>query len=236
MRRATTWTLAAAVAVAVIGIAIHALTTERPYGQTLGVPVFKPIVPLAPGHTGCEGPVALAEDTQRVEFNPGTPHGEPGPAIDVTLRAAGTPRVLARGRLAGGFDPRLPQFASVAPAVAQNTVVDVCFRNAARRGTALLFGSDATTFFRAGGSAPRTAADHASVDGRRVSGNVAVVFPYVHPRSEASLLPRMLERASLWRPAWIGPGVYWALLAVLVLACPVLLTRALLSACRSDGT
>ena len=49
-----------------------------------------------------------------------------------------------------------------------------------------------------------------------------------------ALLPDAFERASLFRPGWVGAWTYWLLLVALVIAVPVLLSRALVSASEED--
>ena len=53
-------------------------------------------------------------------------------------------------------------------------------------------------------------------------------------RSLLALLPDVFERASLFRPGWVGAWTYWLLLVALVIAVPVLLSRALVSASEED--
>jgi hypothetical protein len=236
MRRPVVLTMAVVVTVGVLALALHGATAKRPFAQTLGVSVATSVAPLRPGDEACQGPIALASTTSAITFNPGTPKAEPGPRIDVSVRAAGTRRVLATATVPQGFDPRIPQTVHTAP-VPKDTFVDVCFRNASRRGTALLFGDQYTGVYGSGiaGVNPTITTSSAKLNGNDLAGDIAVVFPYAHPRSETSLLPAMFERASLWRPSWVGPWVYWTLLALLVIGAPVLLTRALLSAVRADA-
>jgi hypothetical protein len=40
-------------------------------------------------------------------------------------------------------------------------------------------------------------------------------------------LPHAFERASVFRPGWVGPWLYWLLAAAVLLGIPVLLARAL---------
>lgn len=228
-------TLATVIVVGVAALVVRGLTTERSFGQTLGVTPVISVATLHPGDMACQKPIALAEKTSLVTFNPGTPHAEPGPRIEVAMRAAGTDRVLSSGAIPRGFDPRVAQTARIAP-VPADTRVDVCFRNADSRGTALLFGDSAENAASVHATAAHAtiSTSAATLNGKDLPGDIAIVFPYAHPPTKLSLIPTMFERASLWRPSWMGPGVYWVLLALIVCGCPVLLGGALLSATRSD--
>jgi hypothetical protein len=53
-------------------------------------------------------------------------------------------------------------------------------------------------------------------------------------RSLLALLPDVFDRASLFRPGWVGAWTYWLLLVALVIGVPVLLSRALASASDED--
>ena len=53
-------------------------------------------------------------------------------------------------------------------------------------------------------------------------------------RSLLALLPDAFDRASLFRPGWVGAWTYWCLLAALAVGVPLLLVRALASAADED--
>jgi hypothetical protein len=237
MRKAVVWSVPAVVALGVLGIVIHALIATRSEAQTLGVYVRTPVAALHPGDQACEGPVALAERISRVKFFPATPGFHPGPPIAITVRSSGSHRRLATGSLAGGFNAHEPQFADLGPAVAPEQLVDVCFRHAGTSGTLQLYGDRYSAEQGAGtpSSIPTNRNAVLSINGKQTGGDIEVIFPYAHPRSLASLLPRIIDRAAVWRPSWITPGVYWVLLALLVIGCPLLLTRALIASVRDDG-
>jgi hypothetical protein len=228
MSRATAVALIVVFLVGVGAILVHASSDERPKQQVLGVLVRGSVVALKAGHTGCQGPIGLADRTARVEFNPGTPHGERGPAVETQIRAAGTQRVLSRGLLRAGFDPRLPQTVAVAPALPADTIVDVCFRNLGPR-RVLLFGDIAYGTNKTGfaGVHPTIVTSSASLDGKDLPGrDIAIVFPRPKPRSVVSLVPEMFRRASLFRPGWVGTWTLWVLAGLALLAAPLLLARA----------
>jgi hypothetical protein len=68
------------------------------------------------------------------------------------------------------------------------------------------------------------------LDGRPARKDLTLVFLRERPRSALALLPDMVRRATLFRPAWFTPGVLWALLVAVVTLVPFLLAMALRSA------
>jgi hypothetical protein len=220
--------LLAVVVVVVAAMVVRAGSDERPIQQGLGVFVLQNEVTLPSGHEGCQGPIGLTDRTASVEFNPGTPHAERGPAIAALIRDARTSHVLARGLLRAGFDPRVPQTVSFAPTMPANAVVDVCFRNLGP-GQVLLFGDTAFGTGKVGfvGVHPTIVTSSASLDGKDLPGrDIALVFPRDKPKSVLALVPEMFTRAALFRPGWLGAWTYWVLAALVLLAAPLLLARA----------
>jgi hypothetical protein len=223
----------------VVALLVGRAFDERPLQQRLGVLVQGAVATLAPGHRGCQGPIALADDTRAVEFNPGTPHTEPGPAIDATVRDSYSQKLLASGQLAAGFDPRKPQTIELSPGLKANAIVDICFRNAGP-GMTLLFGDSEVgnpLFERAGvvGQHPSISTSMASVDGQPLpSQDIAVVFPRQHAKSVLALVPQIFRRAALFRPGAVGPWVYWLLAALILVGAPLLLARALATASAEE--
>jgi hypothetical protein len=228
MRRRVALPLAGVFVLVVAAMIVRAGSDGRPLQQGLGVFVLQNQVTLNSGHEGCQGPIGLTDRTARVEFNPGTPHAERGPAVMTLIRDARTSQVLARGKLAAGFDPRVPQTVSFAPAMPANAVVDVCFRNLGP-GQVLLFGDTAFGTSRVGflGVHPTIVTSSASLDGQDLPNHdIAMVFPRPKPKSVLALVPEMFQRAALFRPHWLGAWTYWLLAALVLLATPLLLARA----------
>ena len=222
------------VATALLGVAaliVGRAFDERPFQQRDGVFIAHPVAVLSVGHTACQGPIGLADDTSAVTFNPGTPHAVPGPRIDTTVTDHYSGAVLAHGRVAAGYDPRRAQTVEFTPPVKANSQVDICFRDAGP-GMIHLYGDT-----RQGDVHPSLSSSVASIDGRTLpNDDISMVFPRRHPKSVLALVPEMFERASLFRPGFVGPWLYWLLAGLLILGAPLLLARALTGATdEEDG-
>ena len=155
------------------------------------------------------------------------------------MRVAGTPRTLAQGRLAAGFDPGKPQTINVSPPVPASHVVDVCFRNEGP-GKTILFGDSSVgqaLLERAGvkGQHPTITTSSASLDGRQLpTSDIAVVFPRATPKSVLEFVPEMFRRAALFRLAGVGPWTFWVLALLILVGAPLALRRALGRALADD--
>jgi hypothetical protein len=229
MRSRAALAVIATAALGIVALLVGRAFDERPQQQRLGVFIAKPVVPLAPGQTGCQGAIAMADDTSAVTFNPGTPHAEPGPAILATVRDHYSGRVLASGRLPAGFDPAKAQTIELSQTVKANAQADFCFRNAGP-GRALLFGDT-----ELGSVHPTISTSVASIDGQPLlEQDIALVFPRPHAKSVLALVPQIFRRAALFRPGAVGPWVYWLLAALILVGAPLLLARAVASASAEE--
>ena len=56
---------------------------------------------------------------------------------------------------------------------------------------------------------------------------MTVVFLTDERHSMLAQLPDVFERASVFRPGWVGPWVFWLLMALTLIGVPLLLARAL---------
>src|SRR3954469_14733582 len=192
MRSRAALALLVTAALGVLALLVGRAFDERPQQQRLGVFIAHTVVDLRPGQLGCQGSIPMDGDTSAVTFNPGTPHAEPGPAIDAIVRDHFSGRVLSRGRLTAGFDPAKAQTIHLSPPVKANAQVDFCFRNAGP-GRVLLFGDTET-----GAVHPTISTSVASVDGHPLlDKDIALVFPRREPKSVLELVPQIFERASL---------------------------------------
>jgi len=204
----------------VVGVAAIAVAHKTSLGFTLGVIRAAPAVTLEHGQRACQRPIDVPAggDFDRVGLSVGT-YQRAGSPLAVTVQDA-RGRVVGRGPLPGGY----PDIASVPVHHVRldRTVgkgrVAVCVSNEGARKVALYGNADA---------AARSST--AFKDGRPIHVDLSLDFER-SPRSLASELPRMLDRAALFRAPWLGPWVYWILAAALVVGAPWLLLRALRSA------
>ncbi len=203
--------------VAVVGVAIIAIvaaTDDRDVAFTLGVKPDLVAAELAPGGVVCQTPVAVAETFEAVRFQVGT-YRRPGPELEVFVRRLGDPRPIASGRLAGGYPDLSKPTVTVDPPVAKGTRAAVCFRNRGDQRVALYGGPDVAKL----GSTTRSAGRDQETD---------LTLTFVGDESTAlATTPEIFERASLFRPVWIGPWAYWLLAGLLLVAVPALLVAAL---------
>jgi hypothetical protein len=100
--------------------------------------------------------------------------------------------------------------------------VDVCVASPA--GRAALYGGPA---YDAPGS-QAFAGSHAA------RADVRMIFYRSDPPSALGLVPRVFERAALFRPDPVGAWTFWALLAAVGLGVPALLGLALVRATKLD--
>jgi hypothetical protein len=212
-----------ALALAGLGtVAIVGASRERTLAFTLGVQPSTPLVVLRAGETVCQAPIAVPAAFDGVELQPGTSRAPASP-LDVVVRRLPDGTTIARGRLTGGYAPARPATVSVG-AVEAGGDVAVCVRNAGAR-RAALYGS--------GDLAARTSS--ALLDGRATGADIDLVFR-TSARSTLALVPDMLQRMALFRGGWIGPWLYWLLLAVVLLGVPALLIGALAQALPDPDT
>lgn len=219
MRRARVVVLGAMAAL-VVGLALIAVLTHTSLAFTLGVIRAAPAVTLAHGQQACQRPIDVPAGGafDRVGLSVGT-FQRAGSPLAMTVQDMGG-RVLGRGTLAGGY----PDIASVPVhhVPLDRTVgegrVAVCVRNEGERKVALYGNADA---------AARSSS--AYKDGRPAKVDLSLEFER-SSRSWASELPRMLDRAALFRAPWLGPWAYWILAVALAVGAPWLLLRALRSA------
>jgi hypothetical protein len=213
----------AAMAALVVGGALMAVRHRTSLAFTLGVVRAAPAVVLGHGQRACQRPIDVpaggAFDDVGVSVGTFQRAGSP---LALTVQDQGG-RVVGRGTLAGGY----PDIASIPVhhVPLDRTVgegrIAVCVRNEGARKVALYGNADA---------AARSST--AFKDGRPIKVDLSLEFGR-SSRSLASELPRMLDRAALFRAPWLGPWVYWILAVALLLGAPWLILRALRSA--GDG-
>ena len=216
--------LAALIATVVSGLLVLALVAERDDRElafTIGVVPSAPAAELKSGETVCQSPISVPQSFDRVSLQAGAP-GSLGQPLRVSVLSADGNRRLGRGAVPGGYFGPAEQATTVGE-IAAGQKISVCVRNAGARKVALY------------GNTGSAALPSAAVQKRRaLDTDIALVFLNRERHSMLSLVPEVFERASLFRPGWVGPWLFWALSAAALLGVPLLLARAL-SHSRDDS-
>lgn len=200
----------------VLALLIVGGARETRMAFTAGVSSAGAQAAIAPGQTGCQGPLDVPEggsfDAVEVVLATGA---VPGAPARVTVRDAQTGRVLARGRLAGGYLGTAQRRVAVTPRVAEGRTISVCLRNTGTVPIVPMGNGDAA-------SPPSTY----TRNGQPQGVDIAVRFQ-TEPRSLLSQFGLIADRAALFRAGWVGPWTFWLLAALLTLGVPALLAFAL---------
>jgi hypothetical protein len=213
-------------AAAILVLAVVAVAQRTSLAFTLGVARAAAVARLGPGERACQEPIDVPSGAafDRVALAVGT-YGRPGPPLRLTVRAASGGGVLASGAIAGGYPdvPRRP----VARVRLDRTVrasrrISVCVENRGPGPVGVYGDADL---------AARTST--AVKDGRPLRRDLSLVFERA-PRSVASEVPAMLDRAALFRIPGLGAWAYVALGVLLALGGPLLLIRAVRAAIADD--
>jgi hypothetical protein len=219
-------TLAAVVAgvAALALLVVLAATQESRLVYTIGAAPAGPVAQPGPGEEACQAPIAPpAEPFDRVVVSLGT-FGRPGEPVEVLIRSR-SQEVLARGRLDGGYPDiaAQPEHAVPVPRTTLNEATEVCVRNVGARKVAV-YGSVGLA--------------HRGSVGRleeRTVGDIALRLERSEPRSLLAALPDVFDHAATFKAGWVGAWTFWLLAAVVLLAVPLLVARALAGALREDG-
>lgn len=226
--------LAACGAAGLLAVGALAHTTRR---QTLGVPPQGPAATLRAGQQLCESPVGLADTATGVRFFP-LALGRPSPAIAVTVRDLADGRLLGSGRLAAGYARLAPQVVALGHLPAEHEAA-ICFRNAGPASVVLMGGTVDNRYCHQPNFIYRQVREGcnvfpnplpltpgvATVDGRPIPQDIAAEL--VGPRqSLLGQVPKMMRRATLFRPGFVGVWTWWALLVLCGAALPACLAFA----------
>jgi hypothetical protein len=214
----------AVVAAGIAGLLITAALRETPLAFTLGVASAGPIAPLEPRQEVCQRPidVAAGADFDRVVLQVGT-YGLPGSRLRLTVKDMNGRRV-ANGSLPEGYADvsRQPLQRIRLDRRVSTPRVEVCIRDEGRRRVALY------------GNADLSARDTSAFQNGRPLGADLMLWFERQPRSLASVLPHMVERAQLFRFPWLGVWAYVVLIPALAVAAPRLLARAIAAAAEES--
>jgi hypothetical protein len=215
----------AVIAVGVAALLLTAALRDTSLAFTLGVTGSAGVAPLKSRDEVCQRPIDVPVEGEfdTVVARVGTFFRAGSPLAVTVEDERGT--VLARGRVAGGYPDigRLPEHRIALDRTVDEGRVAVCIRNAGDRRVSI-YGSPSDLAARS---------STAYRDRRPINVDLALEFER-EPRSIAGLVPQMFDRASLFRFAWLGPWAHILLAALLLVAGPWLLLRALGSAVASS--
>jgi hypothetical protein len=204
-------------ALGAVGLAVVAIATTTTEAFTIGVLSTEPSATIKAGQTACQKPIAVPPggSFDRVDFEVGTYH-RAGPAIDVTVAPLTGSSPVRHGVLPKGYPDVAFQQRHVVEVgrVPGDTVVEVCFHDRGPRPIALFGGND--------GSATQSTG---YINGRPIGFDFDLVFRR-QAKSFATLLPDIARRAARFRPPWVTPGLFYALVVLLLVGVPILLARA----------
>jgi hypothetical protein len=215
MRRALA--LVAVVAAGVVALVIVQVSQSSTLAFTLGAAPQAPLAKVDSRQTVCQNTINVPPSSafDRVALQVGT-NGRPGSRLDVTILRRRVP--IAAGTLRAGY-PDVPPgggFRTIPVGhVAGGQQIEVCVTNQ---------GQHAVSLYGSGELANRVS--NATLNGNPTNYDLALLFERPS-RSRASLIGDVFQRASLFRPGFVGAWTYWVLAALMVLAVPALLWRAL---------
>jgi hypothetical protein len=214
MRRAGVIALLVAAGLGLLALFGVAARDKRDLAFTIGVRPTIPAAKLAPGATVCQSGITVPDPFTRVRLRAGSPAG-PGQPLDLRVLEVGSNRQLARGHLPGGYPNPTEESARVGRVAADQRIA-VCVRNAGEE-----------RVFLYGNTAAAALPSEARINARTLPTDLTLVFLTDGRHSLLAQVPTLFERASVFRPGWVGPWVYWLLMALTVIAVPLLLARAL---------
>ena len=215
--------------VGLLGLLVASVLMRNEIKQTDGVLPVYPVAPLAKGDTVCQEPIGLADDLENVRYQVGTLGKLNGPEMDVTVTTA-SGIVLGRGHVAGGWKDVGNAHTVNVGHVKGDQEVSICIRN---RGPAraYIYG-DISAPDAYLGPRPTDSTSVARVNGQQVDGDIALWLTANKRFSLIQRVPAMFSHAAHFRPGFVGKGLYWALLAAILLLVPFLLGRAVVRSLR----
>lgn len=203
---------------AVISGVIYAYADRNPIAFTSGATNGGPVVALSPNSQACQKPITVPEtggfDTVRFSVSTSPP---PSP-LAVSVMDLTTGKVIGVGGLRGnyrGVPQQLYQHVTINNKVGANKTVAVCIHNIGRRNVALY-----------GSTVPSPYSSAAFLNGQPARVNLSLAFERTS-QPHAALLPTMFERMALFHFPWLKGWMYWVLLALLIVATPILLAFSL---------
>ena len=218
---------AAAVAAIAATLLIGLLFAVRPFlsrDRTLFVATPTPPAPylvepvrLEPGQRACLDSVAFDSDTEVAVFTMIATPGRPAPPLEVTASGRG---YRASSPAPGGYAGTRILNVPLEPPK-KSVLGDFCIRNAGRPGQ---------TVAVQGSQDPRVVSrPTVRVDGSPIPQEIPLTFAEAKQASLLSRLPDAVERATAFKAWWVGRGLLWPLLVLVVAGLPAGAIYALVS-------
>ena len=188
-----------------VALLVGAGTDERDYGFSLTAQVSAPLAPLEPGQIACQGPIHTTTTFAKIEAFLATA-AAPGAGLDVSVRDARAGTTLATGRVRPHFASEMIVNVPLSTTIRAGRTITVCLRSTGPQRIALI------------GSPASDPGVVLTVAGQRTNSEAALTFLRPRPRSLLSLIPTVFDRATLFRPRWVGVWTFWLLAAGLLVA------------------
>ena len=221
--------VSATVLVAALALALSAAGDERTLAFSNGANTFHLASFVGRGYVACERDVHVEGGFDALQL---ALFAAPRRAdLTVTVAPSSGGRPIASGPVPPGSGSRRTSIATVrlSRGVPAGGSVDVCVRS--RRSSR----SEAKLVAIMGSPRIGGRPSHVELIGphgghAELGTDFHLVFLRDHPRSVLSQVPAIFRRAALFRPGFVGAWTYWALLAIVLVAVPALLVRALRAA------
>jgi hypothetical protein len=240
MRRAQL-VFAVLVAAVLVFAAVRASGDDRGEVQSTGVITTTAVANLDRGAAACQRPLVTLDEVSAVLFRPGL-IGAPTRAA-VVVRDDHTKRILARGP-STAVQVGVPVLTGLDRTVPAGRAIAVCVVNRGPGGLGV-YGDDGVTSLcvlapasigcRYGLPHPISSVSSLVVDGHPARGTLALTLVRPKPRSLLSDLGGIFERASTFRPGFVGPALWWILLVLVCLVAPAAVWWALGPERRPDA-
>lgn len=202
-----------ACAAAAVCVAIAAAVDERRLAFTLGVRSTGHVVEIPPGGVACQEPIGVSAAFATVNVGLGT-YFKPGPELEVSVRDVESRENLGHGVLPAGYPDNQKHLIAVGD-IPEERMVAVCLQNNGRRSVGVYSGKrDASS-------------SDTTVNGEFRRHDMDLIFYRDNSTTMLSLVPEAFDRAALWMPGAVRGWVIWVLAALVLLAVPPLLLRAL---------
>ena len=214
-RRRRGWPVVVGLAAAgLAGLVVSAALDRRDLAFTTGVPITRVAEVIAPAETACQTDIRVPAPFRAVELVPRWLKSSAPPLV-VELRDSRSGARLARRSVPAGYpdNTRLAVEVGLVPAGRR---IDVCVVNAG----SVKVGVE-------GGKAEAGRGSRLVIQERENERSDLSLRFLGQPRSVLSQMPLIFQRATLFRPGWVGAWTFWALAALLALAVPTLLASAL---------